>query len=97
MMAIMLECIAFNNIRVHMGIFHRSLGNGQRSEESDPGFVPFFEQKIQGLFRTFKDSIKCIKKPWALSFLVSPQQEQFHPEGLSVFAPFMQLLSIWVA
>ena len=54
MMAIMLEYIGFNNIRVHMGIFHRSLVNGQRSEESDPGFVPFFEQKIQGLLEDFQ-------------------------------------------
>ena len=54
MMAIILERIGFNNIRVHMGIFHRSLGNSQRSEESDPGFVPFFEQKIQGLFEDFQ-------------------------------------------
>ena len=37
-----------------MGIFHRSLGNSQRSEESDPGFVPLFEQKIQGLFEDFQ-------------------------------------------
>ena len=54
MMVIMLEYIGFNNSRVHMGIFHRSLVNSQRSEESDPGFVPFFEQKIQGLFEDFQ-------------------------------------------
>ena len=87
MMAIMLECIAFNNIRVRMGIFHRSLGNSQRSEESDPGFVPFFEQKIQGLFEDFQGLHSV--------HLVLPQHEQFHPDGLFVFAPFMQL-RIWV-
>ena len=45
MMVIMLEYIGFNNSRVHMGIFHRSLVNSERSEESDPGFVPLFQQK----------------------------------------------------
>ena len=48
-------------------------------------FVPFFEQKLQGLSRThfafFKDSTQCKKE--ILSFLVVPQHEQFYPEGLS--------------
>ena len=92
MMAIILERIGFNNIRVRMGIFHRSLVNGQRSEESDPGFVPFFEQKNQGLSRTPFSAKKSLA---SMSFLVLPQHEQFHPEGLSVFSPFMQL-RIWV-
>ena len=58
MMAIILERIDFNNIYVDMGIF--PLVNSQRSEELDPGFVPFFEQKNQ---RTFEDSIQCKKEP----------------------------------
>ena len=93
MMAIILERIGFNNIRVDMGIF--PLVNSQRSEELDPGFVPFLNKKFKDFSRTFKDSIQCKKEPWALSFLVLPQHKQFHPEGLSVFAPFMQL-RIWV-
>ena len=58
------------------------------------GFVPFFEQKIQGLFKDFqgyishffKDSIQCKKEPRVLSSLVLPQHEQFCNEGLSAFA-----------
>ena len=55
------------------------------------GFVPFYEQKFQGLFKDFQVQ----KRALSLSFLVPPQNEQFHPEGFSVFAPFMQL-RIWV-
>ena len=68
MMAIMLNCIGFNNIRVHMGIFHRSLLNSQRSEESDRGFVPFFEQKIQGLFKDFQGLHSVPKRALSLVF-----------------------------
>ena len=58
------------------------------------GFVPFFEQKIQGLFKDFqgyishffKDSIQCKKEPWVYIFLVLPQHEQFCNEGFSAFA-----------
>ena len=59
------------------------------------GFVPFFEQKIQELFKDFQGLHSVQKRALSLSFLVPPQHEQFHPEGLSVFAPFMQL-RIWV-
>ena len=55
MMVIMLEYIGFNNSRVHMGIFHRSLVNSERSEESGiQGSYPFFNKKIKGLFKDFQ-------------------------------------------
>ena len=92
MMAIMLERIGFNNSRLYMGIFPRSIVSSQRSKESDPGLVPFFEQKNQGLSRTPFSAKKSLA---SMSFLVLPQHKQFHPEGLSVFSPFMQL-RIWV-
>ena len=71
MMAIMLEYIGFNNIRVHMGIFHRSLVNGQRSEESDPGFVPFFEQKNSRTFQDFQRLYSVQKRALSLVFFSS--------------------------
>ena len=55
------------------------------------GFVPFFEQKIQGLF---KDPSYFSRTPFSkkkslesMSFLVLLQHEQLCREGLSVFAP----------
>ena len=51
-----------------MGIFHRSLLNSQRSEESDRGFVPFFEQKIQGLFKDFQGLHSVPKRALSLVF-----------------------------
>ena len=58
-----------------------------------PGFVPFSEQKIQGLF---KDIIQISQgqhsvQKRALSlclFSALPHLEEFYPEGLSVFTPF---------
>ena len=55
------------------------------------GFVPFFEQKIQGLFKgTFPISSRtpfsAKKSLESISFLVLPQHEQFCNEGLSAFA-----------
>ena len=62
------------------------------------GFVSFFEQKIQGLWRThfsfFKDYIQCKKRALSLClFLVLPHQEVF------VFAPFPFQFSLnyWVS
>ena len=44
-------------------------------DELSTGFVPFFEQKLQGLSRThfafFKDSIQCKKEPWVYVFFSS--------------------------
>ena len=53
-------------------------------------FVPFFEQKMQGLFEDFQKhmSHSVQKKLESMSFLVLPQHEQFYPEGFSVFLPF---------
>ena len=55
------------------------------------GFVPFFEQKPQGLFKDFQGHISHFsrtpfsakKRFESMSFLVLPQHEQFYPEGLS--------------
>ena len=60
------------------------------------GFTPFFEQKIQGLFKDFQGQISHFSStPFStkkslefMTFLVLPQHEQIYPEGLSVFAPF---------
>ena len=65
--------------------------------------VPFFEQKIKGLFKDFQGPISHFSRtPFSaktslesFSFLVLPH-EQFYPEGLSIFAPFRHL-KIWVA
>ena len=54
------------------------------------GFVPFFEPKIQGLFKHLQGHIShfsrtpfCAKKSLvSMSFLALPQHEQFYPEGL---------------
>ena len=54
-------------------------------------FVPFFEQKLQGLFKDFQGHISHFsrtpfsakKRFESMSFLVLPQHEQFYPEGLS--------------
>ena len=63
-----------------------------------PGLY-LFEQKIQGLSRTyfsfFKDSNHSLEY---MSFLVLPQHDcnfNFYPEGHSVFVPFRHL-RIWV-
>ena len=72
----MLECIGFNNSRVYMGIFHRSLINSQRSEESDRGFVPVFWTKnsttFQGLSRTPFSALSLVffrsSTTWPISF-----------------------------
>ena len=56
-----------------------------------PGFVPFFGQKLQGLFNDFQGHISHFSRtPFSaqkslesMSFLVLPQHEQFYPEGLS--------------
>ena len=56
-----------------------------------PGFVPFFEQKLQGLYKDFQGHISHFsrtpfsakKRFESMSFLVLPQHEQFYPEGLS--------------
>ena len=55
------------------------------------GFVPFFEQKLQGLYKDFQGHISHFsrtpfsakKRFESMSFLVLPQHEQFYPEGLS--------------
>ena len=60
------------------------------------GLYPFFQQKIQGLFTDFQGHIShCSRTPFSakkglesMSCLVLPQHEQFHPKGLSLYAPF---------
>ena len=55
------------------------------------GFVRFFEQKLQGLFKDFQGYISHFSRtPFSakktlesMSFLVLPQHEQSYPEGLS--------------
>ena len=55
------------------------------------GLLPFFEQKLQGLFKDFQGHISHFsrtpfsakKRFESMSFLVLPQHEQFYPEGLS--------------
>ena len=44
-----------------------------------------FEQKIQGLFKDFQGLHSVQKRALSPSFLVPPQHEQFHPEGLLCF------------
>ena len=59
-------------------------------------FVPFFEQKIQGLFKDFQKHVSHFSRtPFSakkslksMSFLVLPQHEQFYLQGLFVFVPF---------
>ena len=59
--------------------------------ERSTGFLPFFEQKIQGLFKHpsyfSRTPFSTKKSPEPMSFLVLPQHEQLYREGLSVFAP----------
>ena len=59
------------------------------------GFIPFFGQKIQGLFKDtfpiFSTTPFSAKKSLSPSFLVLSQHEEFYPEGLPVFAPFRHL------
>ena len=59
------------------------------------GFVPCFEQKIQRLFKDFQGHIShyfqglnSVQKNnlESMPFLLLQQQEQYYPEGLSVFA-----------
>ena len=60
------------------------------------GFVASFEQTKKGLFTDFQGDIShFLRSPFSakkslesIPFLVLPQHEQFHPEALSVFAPF---------
>ena len=55
------------------------------------GFVPFFEQTLQGFYKDFQGHISHFsrtpfsakKRFESMSFLVLPQHEQFYPEGLS--------------
>ena len=59
------------------------------------GFISFFEQNIQGLFKDFQghtshvsnNTFNATKSLESVSFLVLPQHEQFSTEDLSVFAP----------
>ena len=60
------------------------------------GFVPFFDKKIQRLFKDFQGHISPFSRPFkakksldSMYFLVLPQHEQFYSEGLSVFSPFL--------
>ena len=61
------------------------------AEQQGSGFVPFFEQKLQGLYKDFQGHISHFsrtpfsakKRFESMSFLVLPQHEQFYPEGLS--------------
>ena len=59
------------------------------------GFINFFGQKIQGLFKDtfpiFQGLCSVQKRALSLSFLVLSQHEQIYPEGLPVFAPFRHL------
>ena len=59
------------------------------------GFIPFFGQKIQGLFKDtfpiFSRTPFSAKKSLSPSFLVLSQHEQIYPEGLPVFAPFRHM------
>ena len=58
------------------------------------GFVPFFDQKNQGLFKDVQGHIfhfsrtpfTAKKSLESKSFSVLPQHEQCYPKGLSVFA-----------
>ena len=62
--------------------------------ESVTRFVPFFDQKNQGLFKDFQGHISHFSRTPCgakeslepMSFSVLPEHEQFYPEGLSVFA-----------
>ena len=62
--------------------------------ESVTRFVPFFDQKNQGLFKDFQGHISHFSRtPFSakkslesMSSSVLPEHEQFYPEGLSVFA-----------
>ena len=59
----------------------------------NPGFVPFVEQKIlwtfQGHISNFsRTSFSAKKSLESMSFLALPHQQEFYPEGLSVFTPF---------
>ena len=59
-------------------------------------FVPFFEQKIQGLFKDFQGHISHFSRtPFSAkkslestSVLLRSHHKQSYPEDLSVFAPF---------
>ena len=59
------------------------------------GFIPFFGQKIQGIFKDtfpiFSRTPFSAKKSLSPSFLVLSQHEQIYPEGLPVFAPFRHM------
>ena len=58
----------------------------------NPGFVPLFEQKFKDFSRTYSNfsrtSFSTKKSLEVMPFLALPQQEEFYPEGLSVFTPF---------
>ena len=92
--------LVFYNIHF-LGFFHWTVSNLfflLRDSENDllrnqtersTGFVPFFEQKIQGLFKdpSYFSRISTKKSLESTSFLVLLQHEQLYREGLSVFAP----------
>ena len=61
MMAIILERIGFNNIRVRMGIFHRSLVNGH----------PFFNKKFKDFSGLSETPFRAKKEPWLYVFFSS--------------------------
>ena len=67
MMAIILERIGFNNIRVRMGIFHRSLVNGH----------PFFNKKFKDFSGLSETPFRAKKSLDSMSFLVLPQHSNF--------------------
>ena len=63
------------------------------------GFVPLVEQKIlrtfQGHISNFsRTSFSAKKSLESMSFLALPHQEEFYPEGLSVFTPFPLLFPL---
>ena len=68
----------------------------QQIQMQAPGYVPFFEQKIQELFKDFQGHISHFprtpfnakKSLESMSFLFLSQHKQLYPEDLSVLAPF---------
>ena len=63
----------------------------------DPGFVPFLEQKIQGLLQFSRTTFSAKKSLESMSFFSSSTSGEFYPEGLFVysfsFAILLTLLS----
>ena len=84
---------------IHKGYLNPSNSNIYIQDSPDwslyTGLKPFSEQKNSMIFKDtlpmFQGLHSVKKRALSLSFLVLPQHEQFHPEGLSVFAAFRHL------